>query len=119
MPTVLIVDDEPSVRTFLAALMKNRGYRVLVADDGASALNLSLHEAIDVALIDYIMPGIDGGEVYRTLRVRFPTARLVLMSAFPRRIADGKVSTPADEDAVFLAKPFSPEQLTAVIGEPF
>ncbi len=65
---LLVVDDNRSVRESLKFLLLRRGYHVLVAEGGAEALELSLQNAIDGALVDVNMPGMNGIEVCRALR---------------------------------------------------
>ncbi len=66
--TVLIVDDEPKALVFLRNLIEPEGYRVLTATHGLDALALAMRERPDVALLDVMMPEIDGFEVCRRMR---------------------------------------------------
>lgn len=68
--TLLIVDDNPSVRESLRLLLERRGYAVLVASSGAEALALAGQHRIDAGIIDVNMPGMNGLVVCRTLRTR-------------------------------------------------
>ncbi|EKD42580.1 MAG: hypothetical protein ACD_73C00098G0004, partial [uncultured bacterium] len=63
MPTILIADDESSIRTILAKSMENQGYTVVKATDGAEAFNILKSQPIDVALVDIRMPEITGLEL--------------------------------------------------------
>ncbi len=66
--TLLVVDDDTEVRTFLGFLFKRYGYRVLQAEDGASALlTLADHPEIGIVLLDWMMPGMDGMQVLREI----------------------------------------------------
>jgi serine/threonine protein kinase/CheY-like chemotaxis protein len=69
--TILVVDDNEMNRDMLSRRLERRGYRVLVADDGQPALDLIASEAIDLVLLDIMMPGVDGVEVLKTIRQRF------------------------------------------------
>lgn len=72
--TLLVVDDNRSVRESLKFLLLRRGYDVLVAEGGAEALELSLHHVINGALVDVNMPGMNGIEVCRGLRAQATAA---------------------------------------------
>lgn len=68
--TLLVVDDNQSVRESLRFLLLRRGYTVLVAEDGAAALALAAQHPVDGAIVDVNMPGMNGIEVCRVLRER-------------------------------------------------
>lgn len=68
--TLLVVDDNQSVRESLRFLLLRRGYTVFVAEDGAAALALAAEHSIDGAIVDVNMPGMNGIEVCRVLRER-------------------------------------------------
>ena len=63
MPTILLVDDEPTIRYLLRASLEGRGYRLLEADDGLSALESAQSELPDLILLDIALPGLSGLEV--------------------------------------------------------
>lgn len=68
--TFLVIDDNESVRESLKFLLLRRGYMVLVAEDGYEALRVADDNAIDAAMVDVNMPGMNGIEVCRALRER-------------------------------------------------
>ncbi len=68
--TLLIVDDNPSVRDSLRLLLERRGYTVIVAGSGFEAIALATQHLVDAAIIDVNMPGMNGLAVCRTLRTR-------------------------------------------------
>ena len=68
--TFLVIDDNESVRESLKFLLLRRGYSVLVAEDGYEALRVADETAIDAAMVDVNMPGMNGIEVCRALRER-------------------------------------------------
>ncbi len=68
MATILIVEDNEASRDALARRLKRRGYRILVAVDGQSALSLAQSERPDLILMDLGLPGIDGWEATRQLK---------------------------------------------------
>ncbi len=111
--TVLVVEDEPSVRELVRAALSRAGYRVLAARDGDEALTRSAaHDGrIDLLLTDVVMPGLNGREVARRFRLGRPDSRVLFMSGYAADVI-------ADEgalagDAELLVKPFTPDELEA------
>lgn len=78
--SILIVDDEESVRTSLAMVLSVLGHLVQSASDGLAALNLMRQEAPDILLSDLNMPGMSGYELLSVVRRRFPAVRVIAMS---------------------------------------
>ncbi|MCX6097442.1 MAG: response regulator, partial [Caldiserica bacterium] len=110
--TVLVVEDEPVVRTVAQALLTRSGYMVLTAPDGASALNvLREHPAgIGLILLDMTMPGMTNGEVVQAIRALDPTVPILLNSGYT---SNGTVNQMVKEGSVqgFLGKPYDLHQL--------
>jgi CheY-like chemotaxis protein len=79
-PTLLIVDDEPSIRTSLSLLLAEIGYSVRTAQDGFSALAEMRVELPDVLLSDLNMPGMSGFELLSVVKHRFPAMLTIAMS---------------------------------------
>ena len=114
-PTVLVVDDTPANLTLLANLL-NKGYRVLLANSGARALEIALRTPPDVVVLDVMMPEMDGYEVCRRLKADARTcdAPVLFLTA---------LSQPADEargfeagGADFVQKPFHPQTVLARVA---
>ena len=82
---VLFVDDDPDMRSMLEIMMAEDGRFAVVghASDGAQALRLASTERPDVVVLDLQMPGMDGLTALPLLRKQLPTARIVVVSAFP------------------------------------
>ncbi|MBT8416199.1 MAG: response regulator [Silicimonas sp.] len=116
---ILLVEDEAPVRAFASRALRMRGYTVLEAENAEQALETledpDLH--VDVFLTDVIMPGLDGPTwVRRALRQR-PGTRTVFVSGYSE---EGRAEKQARiPNSVFLPKPFSLQQLTAVVNEQF
>jgi signal transduction histidine kinase/CheY-like chemotaxis protein len=107
--TVLVVDDEPSVRRVLEVVLTRLGYRVLSAAGGEEALRTAEREGeVDLLLTDLIMPGMRGTELARRFRERSPRAAVLFMSGYPG-------SEPLDPGTRLLAKPLTPEALAAAV----
>ncbi|HWQ58739.1 MAG TPA: response regulator transcription factor [Clostridia bacterium] len=68
MATILIVDDEAKIREFIGIFLVSEGFRVLEAANGASALDLVSREAVDLVVLDVMLPDISGMEVCRKMR---------------------------------------------------
>jgi diguanylate cyclase (GGDEF)-like protein len=111
--TLLIIDDEPSARDTLEALLAAEGYRILKAADGAEGLVLAERERPDLVFLDVMMPGMDGYEVCRRMRASRSLAELpiVMVSALDdaRSRLDG-IEAGADD---FISKPFNRAELRA------
>ena len=115
--TVLVVEDQDDLRHLVSGVLEARGYRVLDASDGRSALRLvaATAEPIDLLLTDVIMPDITGKEVADEIRQARPNMRVLYMSGYPgeviarRGVLEGGVS--------YLAKPFTIDALAAKVRE--
>ncbi|HUU33975.1 MAG TPA: sigma-54 dependent transcriptional regulator [Vicinamibacterales bacterium] len=80
MASILIVDDEPGVRTALGGVLRDEGYAVDAVESGEACLERVVHEAFDLVLLDVWMPGIDGLETLQRLRERQVDAQVVVIS---------------------------------------
>jgi DNA-binding response OmpR family regulator/anti-sigma regulatory factor (Ser/Thr protein kinase) len=105
-PTVLIGDDDASIREVLGAILTRRGYRVLTAGSGEEVVRSALDERPDAVLLDLMMPGFNGWETVDALRRRPETSAIpiVIVSVLvpePGHAADGWVQKPVDERALF------------------
>lgn len=113
--TILLVDDTDSLRDMIERVLAGFGYKVLLARDGANALDVSdkYHGQIDLLLSDVVMPGIGGPELAIRLRMKRPTLRVVLMSGYDEHsLGAGGASYSS-----FIAKPFRPELLGQKVRE--
>jgi two-component system, NtrC family, response regulator HydG len=114
---VLIVDDDPAIRTSLAEALSDDGASVTVAESGARALAILGDAAPEVLLTDVRMPDIDGLALLRTLRERMPSVDVVLMTAFddmPTVVAAMRAGA-----VEFLVKPLNLAKLRRVIDRVF
>ncbi len=111
--TVLLVEDERAVRLVVERALKRGGFNVIMASDGALALDVLGTAAIDILVSDVVMPGIDGVELLEHIQSRRPGLPVVLMSGYadpPQRRALEQVG------AVFLAKPFTADDLLDAVA---
>jgi signal transduction histidine kinase/ActR/RegA family two-component response regulator len=114
--TVLVVDDEPSIRRVLRAVLARLGYRVLEAAGGAEALEtLEAHERaggrVDLLLSDVVMPGLRGPELAQAFQARRPGRPVVLMSGY----AEGQEAVGAVGGPSFLPKPLTPDAVARAV----
>jgi two-component system cell cycle sensor histidine kinase/response regulator CckA len=112
--TVLLVEDEDGVRRLSTRALESAGWRVLAAHSGEAALQmLDAEQAPPAVLVsDVVMPGMDGTEVVRAVRARYPTIPVVLVSGYSESAA---VDGLPDEDLHFLPKPYTLRQLVAQV----
>jgi len=110
MSVLLIVDDDPSVREVLALYLTQAGFEVHEAEDGHGAVQAMSSQPADLVLLDIMLPGLDGYEVYRTLRERsdVPILFLTARDEDVDRILGLELG--ADD---YITKPFNPREVTA------
>jgi CheY-like chemotaxis protein len=114
-PTILVVDDEASIRKLLHKILETAGYAVLEAANGREALHRVRQRPVDVMLTDLIMPEKEGLETIRELRAQYPAVRVVAMSgAFDRRYL--KTAAMMGAQAT-LKKPIAPDELLRVLDK--
>ena len=114
-PTVLLVEDEDSLRSAIRRLLQNEGYTVLEAPNGASALDvLGGTEAAGVKLVltDLRMPVMDGRQLAAALARTRPGLPIIFMSGFTAQLMDMRLVSP---HLAFLPKPFRNDDLLATI----
>jgi DNA-binding response OmpR family regulator len=110
MATVLIVDDDPRILDLLRLYVERDGHRVMLASDGAEALDQAKQRHPDLVLLDVMLPGIDGFEVCRALRETSDVPILLLTA----RSGDSDKVIGLDLGADdYIVKPFSPRELMA------
>ncbi|ACV78921.1 response regulator [Nakamurella multipartita] len=110
MRKVLVVDDEPHIRTVLRGYLEADGFEVVDAADGETAVDLVRRDPPDLVLLDVMLPGIDGLEVLRRLRA-VSDAYVILVTARAEEV-DKLVGLAVGADD-YVTKPFSPREVTA------
>src|SRR5206468_361319 len=111
-PTVLVVDDDLSLRVLATIILSREGFSPVAVSTGLRALERVAQGGVDLVLTDLLMPGLDGFDVITALRTTRPSPPVVAMTAsddeaITRALALGARSV--------VRKPFTPEQLTAAI----
>lgn len=114
--TILLVEDDESVRTLAAQFLAEAGYGVVEAENGADALRMvrGCDGGVDLVVTDAMMPVMNGGELAEALASEFPDVKVLFMSLFT---GDSIVQRGPDARRAFLPKPFSASDLTRKVQE--
>jgi two-component system cell cycle sensor histidine kinase/response regulator CckA len=115
--TVLLVEDEDAVRAFGARALRNKGYNVLEANSGESALELlnEQHDPIDLLITDVVMPRLDGPALVREVRETRPALPVIFISGYAEDSFRKRLGQ--DTRIHFLPKPFSLKELAGKVKE--
>jgi DNA-binding response OmpR family regulator len=108
--TILVVEDEPSIREFEVTYLRNAGYTAIEAADGQSAINICKEQRIDLAVIDINLPKLDGFEVCKAIR---STSALPILIVTARNSDEDEVKGLAIGADDYVKKPFNPNVLVA------
>ena len=117
MSKILIVDDEPNIVMSLEFLMRKEGHEVFIARDGSEALDLLNNQIPDIAILDIMMPNVDGYEVCQFIKEspNMSHSKVVFLSAKSRK-EDIEKGYEMGAD-LYLTKPFSTRQLIKEIKQ--
>jgi len=114
---VLIVDDEKNIVSSLKEILSDEGYEVAVAEDGLNALEMIQADPPDVVLLDIWLPGMDGIEVLKSVKMYQPEVEVLIMSGH------GTIDTAVQATKLgaydFIEKPFSLDKVTQSVGNVF
>ncbi|BFH66745.1 DNA-binding response regulator [Paenibacillus dendritiformis] len=108
--TVLIADDEPDIASLLKLYLEAEGLTVMEAGNGAAAMDMLRQEAIDLAIVDIMMPELDGYQLIKSVRKEYKLP-IIIISA-KNRDADKIIGLGLGADD-FITKPFSPLEVVA------
>jgi len=113
--TILVVDDEPEIRTIIGQVLGSAGYQVLFGEDGAAGLLQYEQRPSQIALVvtDMMMPVRGGEDFVRDLVRLNPAVRIIAVSGVVANEANGRASAP--QVAAFLAKPFTAASLLRTV----
>ena len=112
-PAILVADDEPDLLDLLVYRLTHSGYEVISAGDGEEALLLALGTGPDLAVLDVMMPKLDGFELTRRLREEERTRQMPVL-LLTARAQETDVASGFDSGADdYLRKPFNPDELVA------
>jgi len=114
--TILVVEDDPSIRLLVEEILVSAGYRVLIAGSGDRAIQLADEYEGDIHLLltDVILPNMGGKEIAGRIALVRPEAKVVFMSGYIGNVADERENL--EPGVEFLQKPFTPEALCEKIG---
>ena len=110
---ILVVEDDKKIASFISKGLREAGFAVDVAHDGVDGLHLGLTEPYDAAVMDIMLPGLDGLSLIERLRVKRITTPVIILSA--KRSVDDRVKGLQSGGDDYLTKPFSFSELLARI----
>jgi CheY-like chemotaxis protein len=113
-PTILVVEDHPTMRGALRAILEVEGYRVREAVDGRTALAQVAAEPPDLLILDLNIPVVSGGDVLRRLKADPVTAEIPVVVVTAEG-EEGRADTMASGAAGYITKPFGPAALLAAL----
>jgi two-component system cell cycle sensor histidine kinase/response regulator CckA len=114
--TILVVDDDPAMRTIMGFTLKGFGHVALVASGGEEALQIARHHPeIRVVLLDVVMRGLSGKELADQLRINLPNAAILFCSGHPPEMM--KLHGLDPDSVHFIQKPCPPPELQRRIEE--
>ena len=108
--TVLVVDDEKEIADFIELYLKNENYEVLKFYNGKDALECIENETIDLAILDVMLPDIDGFEILKQIRLKYTFPVIMLTAKVSSMDKINGLTLGADD---YIEKPFEPLELMA------
>jgi DNA-binding response OmpR family regulator len=113
MRKVLVLEDEEEIREFIMINLKRNGFEALEAGTGEDALEIAKKEKFDIAVLDVMLPGIDGFQVCKKLREDNKTMGIIMLTARSQEMDKINGLYAGADD--YVTKPFSPSELVARI----
>lgn len=110
---ILVVDDERFVLDLLRKVLERRGHEVELAGNGVEALERLSQAAFDLVLTDVVMPEMDGFELLRQVKARYPGVKVIVLTGFARRQSISDFLLYGADD--YLSKPFQVPELLASV----
>ena len=110
-PVILVADDEAHIRNVLSLKLRNAGYEVFTASDGAEALAIALGQRVDLLISDYQMPIKSGMELCTELKAHDQTRSLPVLMLSARGFTIEKKDLDRTNIVAVLSKPFSPREI--------
>ncbi|WP_265922839.1 response regulator [Cupriavidus nantongensis] len=116
LPSILVVDDSPSLRRMIGACLRAGGFDVTEAADGDQAHSLALAGNFGMLVTDQVMPGMDGLTLIRSLRATPRYARLPILMLTTEQDGSIRAQARAAGASGFLPKPFDPDGLMQAVA---
>jgi DNA-binding response OmpR family regulator len=115
MARIIVIDDDPEMRSLLQETLLSAGYDVFAADEGRLGLAFSRTAPVNLLITDLVMPGMEGMETIRKFRREFPGIPIIAISGNPNlgNVLDTAIRLGAVKT---LAKPFGGEELLALVS---
>lgn len=111
--TILVADDEPLVLNLAGTILRRSGYKVLIAQDGSSALELFRKEPVDLVLTDVVMPRMTGPQLMHRIHQENQDVPCIFMSGYTsQQIREAGADDPGCD---YLMKPFTPDMLLKLV----
>ena len=110
MATILVVDDEPSIRQLIARILERQGHRVIICGDAVAAL--AVEDPIDLLIVDYVLPNVNGRELTEKFRERQPALPVILMSGY---LPSPDLAPPPP--SAFMQKPMRTTMVTETVNK--
>ena len=112
--TILLVEDDPMIRSLVSQTLEVQGYTTLLAEDGWEGIKVArnLKGKIDLLFTDVVMPGLGGAELAVAMQELYPEIKVLFMSGYSRSQLDEEGVPP---DAALLEKPFTPDKVVAMV----
>lgn len=112
--TILLVEDELAIRKFTKINVEKAGFKVLEAGSGEEGVEIALKEKVDVAILDVMLPGMNGFEVCNVLRNEIPNLGIIMLTAKTQDV-DRILGLEQGADD-YMVKPFNPQELVLRIN---
>lgn len=109
MAKILVADDDAHIRKLMALYLRNEGFEIVEAADGVEALAVMENSAVDVVILDIMMPHMDGWELCREIRIQYPEIPLLMVTAKGESGQKVKGFQLGTDD--YVTKPFDPLEL--------
>lgn len=110
---ILVVDDEADFREIFSEIIRKMGYQAWVAENGAEALKVIREVKVDIALVDFRMPGMDGIKLLRQMKKESPGTEVILITGYE---SVNSVTEAGNQGAyAYITKPIDFEKLEALI----
>ncbi|HTT98684.1 MAG TPA: response regulator [Rhizomicrobium sp.] len=113
-PTLLVVEDEMLVRMVVVEVLRDAGFNLLEAGDGAEALEILRDNAVDMLMTDIQMPRMNGYQLAEAALARWPAMKILLVTGYAREVVPESIANAALQT---LHKPFDVDRLPALITD--